>query len=345
MWYDTCNRSRIKLGLQEYDKLPAFDVSALLHLAYTLRSSNDQAMLNGVLVIDKPSGPTSHDVVNRIRKVAGQRRVGHVGTLDPLATGVLPLCLGPATRIAQLLQQGRKQYRATLEFGLITDSQDISGNILERRAVPEFTGPEIERVLEQFTGEIEQVPPLYSAIKRGGVRLYRLARAGRDVYRPPRRIQVYRMEIGELSGARVTFEVECSKGTYVRTLCHDIGLKLGCGAVMAALRRLVSEPFDESDAVALEAVETVEDITAVIIQLDRAIDFVPALCVGPEAASGVLHGQSVPREMLTGDVPDVGAWVRLYDDDGNFLALGKMVERDSIIKAHPKRVLMEETVE
>jgi tRNA pseudouridine55 synthase len=302
-------------------------------------------VLNGVLVIDKPPGPTSHDVVNRMRKVTGQRRVGHVGTLDPLATGVLPLCLGPATRIAQLLQQGRKQYRATLEFGLITDSQDISGSILEKRAVPELAGPEIERVLEQFTGEIEQIPPLYSAIKRGGVPLYRFARAGRDVYRPPRRIRVYRMEMGELSGARMTFEVECSKGTYVRTLCHDIGLKLGCGATMAELRRLASEPFYESDAVPLEKVKTIEDVTAIIIQMDRAIDFVPALHVSGEAARGVLHGQSVAQEMLTGDVPEIGAWVRLYDDEGNFLALGKMVERDSTIKAHPKRVLIEETAE
>jgi len=302
-------------------------------------------MLNGVLVIDKPSGPTSHDVVNRIRKVVGQRRVGHVGTLDPLATGVLPVCLGAATRIAQLLQQGRKRYRATLEFGLITDTQDISGNILEKRAVPEPARAEVEGVLEQFCGEIEQIPPLYSAIKRGGTPLYRLARAGRDVYRPPRQIVIYRMELTELSGVQMTFEVECSKGTYVRTLCHDIGLKLGCGAVMTALRRLASEPFNESDAVALETVETVEDIIRAIIQMDRAIDFVPALYVSAEAASGVLHGQHVPREMLTGDVPDVGAWVRLYDEDGNFLALGKMVERDSVIKAHPKRVLMEETIE
>ena len=301
--------------------------------------------MNGVLVIDKPRGPTSHDVVNCIRKVAGQRRVGHVGTLDPVATGVLPLCLGAATRIAQLLQRGRKTYRATLEFGLITDSQDISGKILEKRAVPELADTEIDRILERFCGEIEQIPPIFSAIKHGGTPLYRFARAGRDVYRPPRRIWIYRLERIELTGARMTFEVECSKGTYVRTLCHDIGDKLGCGATMTALRRLVSEPFDESEAVPLEKVATLEDITAALIQIDRAIDFVPALYVSAEAAGGVLHGQAVAREMLAGDVPEVGSWVRLYDEDGTFLALGKIVERDSEIKAHPKRVLVEENAE
>ena len=302
-------------------------------------------MLNGVLVIDKPHGPTSHDVVNRIRNVAGQRRVGHVGTLDPLATGVLPLCLGAATRIAQLLQQGRKTYRATLEFGLITDSQDISGKVLEKRAVSELAVTEIDRIFEQFRGEIEQIPPIFSAIKHGGIPLYRFARQGREVYRPPRTIRVYRLELIKLSGVRMMFEVECSKGTYVRTLCHDIGLKLGCGATMTALRRLVSEPFEESDAIPLERIATLEDIAAALIQMDRAIEFVPALHVSADAARGVLHGQPVAREMLSGDVPEVGAWVRLYDEDGKFLALGKMVERDSAIKAHPKRVLVEETAE
>jgi tRNA pseudouridine55 synthase len=253
--------------------------------------------------------------------------------------------LGAATRIAQLLQQGRKTYRATLEFGLITDSQDISGKVLEKRAVSELAVTEIDRIFEQFRGEIEQIPPIFSAIKHGGIPLYRFARQGREVYRPPRRIRVYRLELIKLSGVRMMFEVECSKGTYVRTLCHDIGLKLGCGATMTALRRLVSEPFEESDAVPLERIATLEDIAAALIQMDRAIEFVPALHVSADAARGVLHGQPVAREMLSGDVPEVGAWVRLYDEDGKFLALGKMVERDSAIKAHPKRVLVEETAE
>jgi len=145
-----------------------------------------------------------------------------------------------------------------------------------------------------------------------------------------------------MSGNRITFEVECSKGTYVRTLCHDIGLKLGCGATMAALRRTAAEPFDESRAVPLENVTSVEDIAANLIQMDRAIDFVPAVYVSLEAATDVLHGQSVPKEMLTGDVPDAGSWVRMYDEDANFLALGKIVQRDSTIRAQPKRVLTEE---
>jgi tRNA pseudouridine55 synthase len=299
-------------------------------------------MVNGVIVIDKPEGITSHDVVKRIRKVADQKRVGHVGTLDPIATGVLPLCLGAATRIAQLLQAGRKKYEAVLELGLITDTQDVTGKVLEKRVVPELTETEIETVFDQFRGEIEQVPPSFSAIKHEGTPLYRLARQGREVYRPPRKITVYRLEPLDMSGNCMTFEVECSKGTYVRTLCHDIGLKLGCGATMAALRRTAAEPFDESGAVPLANVTCVEDIAANLIQIDRAIDFVPAVYVSLETARGVLHGQAVAKEMLTGDVPEAGAWVRMYDEDGNFLALGKIVQRDSTIHAHPKRVLTEE---
>jgi tRNA pseudouridine55 synthase len=302
-------------------------------------------MVNGVLVIDKPAGLTSHDVVNRIRTVVEQKRVGHAGTLDPIATGVLPLCLGGATRIVQLLQQGHKTYRATLEFGLITDTQDITGTVMERRAIPNLAAPEIEEVLGRFRGDIEQVPPLFSAIKRDGVPLYRLARRGRDVYRPPRKISIYRLERVDLSGTQMTFEVESSKGTYVRTLCHDIGLVLGCGATMTALRRLASEPFSESDAVPLEKITSLEDVRTALIQTDRALEFVPALYVNPEAVRKVLHGQPVGKEMLTGTVPEVGAWVRLYDEDGTFLAVGKIAEHNGMIKAQPKRVLLEEMPE
>ncbi len=302
-------------------------------------------MLNGIIVLDKPSGITSHDVVDRVRAVADQRRVGHAGTLDPIATGVLPLCLGTATRIAQLIQQGRKRYRASLELGLVTDTQDITGVVLERRDVREVTIAEIESVFERFRGEIEQVPPIFSAIKHKGTPLYQFARRGRDVYRPPRRVEIYRLELLEVSENRVSFDVECSKGTYVRTLCHDIGLALGCGATMVALRRLASEPFDESDAVPLDALSSREDIVAHLIPIDRAIHFVPAVHVSSEAARGVLHGQPVGRDRLTGDIPEVGAWVRMYDEDENLLALGRMVERNAVVCAHPKRVLTGESVE
>ena len=312
---------------------------------FKANATNGDAMVNGVIVIDKPRGPTSHDIVGRMRNVAGQRRVGHVGTLDPIATGVLPLCLGTATRISQLLQQGRKRYRASLELGLITDTQDVTGTVIETRLVPEITDAEVERVFERFRGEIEQVPPIFSAIKHKGTPLYRLARRGHDVYRPPRKLRVYRLELLELSATGMTFEVECSRGTYVRTLCHDIGLGLGCGASMAALRRVSSEPFNESDALPLETISSVEDIAANLIPIDRAIDFVPAVYVSSETTRNVLHGQAVGQQMLTGEIPEVGAWVRMYDEDGNFLALGTIVERNSTISAHPKRVLTEEFAE
>ena len=194
-------------------------------------------MPGGVLIIDKPEGWTSMDVCAKLRGILHERRVGHGGTLDPMATGVLPVFVGRATRAVQYAADGEKEYRAVLRLGTVTDTQDVTGTVLERRLVS-VTARELEEALAAFRGDILQVPPMYSALKVEGKKLYELARKGREVERKPRPITVRELELGrQLSGTDFELRVVCSKGTYVRTLCHDVGQALGCGGTMAALRR------------------------------------------------------------------------------------------------------------
>ncbi len=208
---------------------------------------------NGVVVVDKPAGMTSHDVVDRVRKVFGTRKVGHAGTLDPDATGVLVLGVGAATRLLSFAQAGLKRYSAVAAFGTTTTTQDASGDVLETRPV-ELDRATVERIAASFVGDIEQIPPMVSAVKIGGERLYRKARRGEDVERPPRQVTIESLDLVDLSEAppEATFDVRCSAGTYVRTLVHDIGAALGCGAHMKSLRRTEASGFSEADAIPLE---------------------------------------------------------------------------------------------
>ncbi|MCD6519847.1 MAG: tRNA pseudouridine(55) synthase TruB, partial [Anaerolineae bacterium] len=180
-------------------------------------------MVSGILNIDKPKGLTSHDVVDRVRRLAKQRRVGHAGTLDPLATGVLILCLGGATRIVEYLSESPKAYRATIRFGLVTDTWDLEGKVIEEREWQGLSLAEIQQVLSQFQGTIEQVPPMYSALKHQGKPLYKLARQGITVARKPRRVEIYRLSILDWRPPELVLEVECSKGTYIRSLAYELG--------------------------------------------------------------------------------------------------------------------------
>jgi tRNA pseudouridine55 synthase len=208
--------------------------------------------MNGILLIDKPQGMTSHDVVRRVRRLLRTRRVGHTGTLDPLATGVLPVAVGEATRIVQFLMEGDKTYRAVLKLGEITTTQDAEGEVLERRPVEGITVEAVIAAARSFAGVIHQLPPMYSALKKDGVPLYRLARQGIEVERESREVRIDRLQILDVDLPLVTLEVDCSKGTYVRTLCHDLGLALGTGAHLVALRRTRSGSFTEADCVKLE---------------------------------------------------------------------------------------------
>lgn len=210
-------------------------------------------MANGILVIDKSAGWTSQDVAAKLRGVFHERRVGHGGTLDPMATGVLPIFIGRATRAAEFLESAEKEYIAGLRLGTVTDTQDTSGTVLETHPVT-VTREDVQAALAQFLGPIEQIPPMYSAIKIGGQKLYELARRGKEVERKPRSITIHELELLEGEGTEYVLRVRCSKGTYVRTLCHDLGRALGCGGCMSSLRRTRAGSFALSQAVTMQQV-------------------------------------------------------------------------------------------
>jgi len=210
--------------------------------------------LDGLLVLDKPPGPTSHRACARVARALGARKAGHGGALDPAATGVLVLCFGRATKLFDALQRGTKEYEATIALGRTTDTLDATGTVLEERPVPALDGRRIEEALAPFRGTIEQVPPMYSALKHGGRPLHRLARAGMEVEREPRRVVVHRLEVLGHGAREIRVRVVCSKGTYVRCLAGDVGERLGCGGHLAALRRTAAGGFRVEDALTLDEI-------------------------------------------------------------------------------------------
>jgi len=228
--------------------------------------------LNGFLVVDKPAGITSHDVVDRARRILGIRKIGHLGTLDPLGVGVLVLAVGQATKAVRYFVEDEKEYTTIVRLGVITDTQDLDGTVTEERPVA-VTVEAFEQALERFRGDIEQIPPMVSAKKVGGKRLYKLHRQGIEIERKPKPVHIFEIDLRDFSPPEATFHVRCSKGTYIRTLCADIGEALGCGGAMAWLRRTRSGFFSIEQAVTLEALEamSLDDIYRVLMPTERAI--------------------------------------------------------------------------
>lgn len=277
-------------------------------------------MLNGIIVIDKPQEWTSMDVCAKLRGIFREKRIGHAGTLDPMATGVLPVFVGRATRAVEFAGEGEKEYVAGLRLGLVTNTQDTSGETLEEHPVS-VTEEALEGVLEQFRGEIDQVPPMYSAIKIGGKKLYELARKGREVERPARRVTIHSLTLESREGeADFTLRVRCSKGTYVRTLCHDIGRALGCGGCMSSLRRTMAAGFTLEDAVKLDEVQQAQDPEALLLSVDAYFSGRPVLILKPELEKKVRNGMTV----ILPQTPGVSGECRVYGESGEFLALGKI---------------------
>ena len=280
-------------------------------------------MPNGIIVIDKEQNWTSMDVCAKLRGIFHEKRVGHAGTLDPMATGVLPVFVGRATRAVEFAGEGDKEYVAGLRLGLVTNTQDTSGETLEERPVS-VTQEELEGVLEQFRGEIQQVPPMYSAIKINGKKLYELARKGREVERPPRKVTIHALTLESREGERdFTIRVRCSKGTYVRTLCHDIGQALGCGGCMSSLRRTMAAGFTLEDAVKLEAVQRAQEAEKLLLPVDAYFAGRPMVILKAELEKKVRNGMTV---ILPQD-PGVSGECRVYGESGEFLALGKLTGR------------------
>ena len=277
-------------------------------------------MANGILVIDKSAGWTSQDVAAKLRGVFHERRVGHGGTLDPMATGVLPIFIGRATRAAEFLESAEKECVAGLRLGVVTDTQDTSGNILETHPVA-VTREEVQAALRQFLGPIEQIPPMYSAIKINGQKLYELARRGQEVERKPRSITIHELELLEGADADYLLRVRCSKGTYVRTLCHDLGRALGCGGCMSSLRRTRAGSFTLSQAVTMQQVlnfAAEQAPQALLMPVDAVFSMHPPLIVTMGQAAKLKNGAQIKDWQFR-----PGTY-RVYAEDGEFLLLGRV---------------------
>ena len=274
--------------------------------------------MNGVIIIDKPKGKTSHDIVGILRKKFGTRRVGHTGTLDPLATGVLPVCIGNATRAADMLIESDKKYRATFLLGKRSDTLDIQGQITEENEVT-VTDDDVRRVIAGFIGEQDQIPPMYSAIKKGGKKLYDLAREGIEIEREPRRINIYSIDICDIALPTVTIDVHCSKGTYIRSLCDDIGTKLGCGAVMTELRRTYTAGFAIEDAYTIEKLDKIEDLSGTLKPTDSLFLSLPEIHLNERQEKSITNGVR-----MTWRNGKEGESYRVYAHDGRFLCISRL---------------------
>jgi len=272
--------------------------------------------MNGIVIVDKPQGWTSQDVTARLRRVFNTRRIGHGGTLDPMATGVLPVFVGRATRGVEFFEHAEKTYETVLRLGIATDTEDITGTVLTERPV-NVTISEVEQVLENFRGDILQVPPMYSALKVNGQKLYDLARKGKEVERQPRPVTIHELTLLGMDGTDVRLRVRCSKGTYIRTLCKDIGEVLGCGGTMAALRRVQAGEYTASEAVPLETLLTVENPEGYLRPVDSMFRKYPAVTLTANQEKRCRNGNAFSVKLPEGTY-------RAYSADREFLMLAKV---------------------
>jgi len=281
-------------------------------------------MLNGVIVIRKEAGFTSHDVVAKMRGICGQKKIGHTGTLDPQATGVLPVCLGSATKLCDMLTDKDKEYIAELLLGVTTDTQDGTGTVLAEHAVHAEEAQVRETILG-FVGPYQQIPPMYSALKVNGKKLYELARAGKEVERAPRLVHIHEIEILDMQLPVVRMRVLCSKGTYIRTLCADIGDALGCGGLMKSLVRTKVGDYTIDKAVSLGELEQIRDqgrLDEIVLPVDSAFAYTPVLHMLPAWEKAVNNGNSFFADQTAeAQVYPADAWVRVYRSDESFVGV------------------------
>lgn len=288
--------------------------------------------VDGVLLLDKPAGITSTQALNRVKRALDARRAGHTGSLDPLASGLLPITCGEATKLSAFLLNAEKRYRVEARLGIATETGDADGDVRARAPVPALDADAIETVLDRFRGEIEQVPPMYSALKHQGERLYSLARKGVTVSREPRTVVIHELRLAGLEADRLFLEVRCSKGTYVRTLIEDIGVALGTLAHVSGLRRTGVAGFDESDGlVSLEALEASPEPLRFLLPVDSILRDWPAVALNRELVYFVRHGQPV----LVPRTPR-GGWLRLYDQTQGFVGVGEVLDDGRIA---PRRLI------
>ena len=306
--------------------------------------------MDGVLNVRKASGPTSHDVVDEIRRIFAQRRVGHAGTLDPLALGVLVVCLGKATRVVEYLMGLTKEYCARMALGVSTDTQDSTGAIIAERDASGVTREAVEEAAAAFAGEIDQVPPMASAVKHEGKRLYTLARQGKTVARSPRKVTIYSIQVTSFGPeanpkSQITNHksagllVRCSSGTYIRTLCADIGERLGCGAHMSALERTGVGRFRVEESVSIEDLETARQegrLEDLVMSMDDALADLPAVAIAAEDVSRAANGVTVPCSGVNAESDRV----RIHSPDGSLIGIGQVSRRQESWSVKPDKVLI-----
>jgi len=292
--------------------------------------------VHGILLLDKPTGVTSNEALQEVKHLYKARKAGHTGSLDPLASGLLPVCMGEATKASGFLLDADKHYRMTCRLGERTTTGDAEGEVLETHPVGSFRTEDIQAVLHKFLGPIQQIPPMYSAVKHHGERLYKLARQGLEVDRKPRTVMIREIDLLAMTLPDLELEIRCSKGTYVRTLAEDIGAVLGCGAHVVSLRRLGVGPYDESGMVTMEnlkklAAQGLEGLDALLLPVESALSQWPGVRLSSDAAFYLRQGQPV----LVPHAPTSG-WVRLYHGENHFLGMGQILDDGRVA---PKRLM------
>lgn len=293
--------------------------------------------MDGILLIDKPSGITSHDVVDDIRKKTGMRRIGHTGTLDPNATGLLILCLGKATKLSEYFIALDKTYEGKMRLGMVSDSHDIDGNIIKENEVGNISKKEIRKYLSNFIGEIEQIPPMVSAIKIGGKRLYKMAKEGITIEREPRKVKIHEFEIIKIDLPNIWFRVSCSRGTYVRTLCHDFGEKIGCGAILTALKRTKIGNYTVEKAIPLESISTNEEVQKNLIPIEYALDL-PQVILSTSGENLFKNGNKVITEKILKINEGTDDLVQVFNKHGVFLGIANIIRTAVGPSIIPKKV-------
>ncbi len=297
---------------------------------------NKLRSVHGILLFDKPVGYSSNQALQKVKQLYGARKAGHTGSLDPLASGLLIICFGEATKFSSFLLESDKTYLTVCKLGSDTTTGDSEGEVVRRRPVVELSEPQVNLVLDQFRGEIDQIPPMHSALKYKGQRLYRLAREGIEVERKPRRTYIRRLRLIAMDSDTLTLDIACSKGTYIRTLVEDIGDALGCGAHVSALRRTGAGPFKDPDMVDLETLAAITDqghqaMDRLLEHVDAALSDFPALRLNGDMVYYVRSGQAV----LVPGAPAEG-YVRLYDENGLFIGAGVILDDGRVA---PKRLI------
>lgn len=277
--------------------------------------------IDGILLLDKPLGRTSNSALQKVRYLFNAKKAGHTGSLDPLATGVLPICFGQASKVTSLLLNSNKRYIFTLELGSTTTSGDKEGVVLQTREIKPFNKSDIETVISTFRGDIKQIPPMYSALKHNGQPLYKLARQGIEIKRKERKVTIHELKLLEFTNNTITFNVMCSKGTYIRTLAQDIGESLGCGAHLSMLKRTEVEPFNCSRLYTIEEIERLSeanDLDKTLLPIDSVLQEYPSMVLSTEEEKRIKNGLKVARR----DIPE-SQIIRLYSNDNEFIGIGR----------------------